>query len=341
MELMMKHFRSPPNLRCFLILALACFAIQPAGAQAQRAFQTPPSQLDSFSQSQLNEFGMSLAQEAFATHSRVGSPNGQIGGAQDMTDPGAVQDVKAMFDDDALIQSARLNYGLTRATYEPNDVDEFVIADMVISRPSEEVLVASFNVALPNRVDVSSGIIFGGQSLPRLVVLRWNKNDSQWKIFTSADFDSPQSFLCNSNSSYKPQRSQFDEASNVLARNLLDELMDSSMNGTEKSVQAKGMQYVFASGERKTSGGPVRAKMKSRTPVENVEAIRSDSLLAVRYDSLSTLTLDGGDVETDLRPRLFTFHLDQDGRWRIAAMAIFSATEKVKDAISCVKPTVE
>ena len=337
----MKICRFLIKLRAVLLLVLACFAAQPARAEAQAAFHTPPSQLGGLSQSQLNEFGMVLAKEAFDTHSRVGSGNGQVGGAQDMTDANAVRNVKAMFDDDALIQSARLNYGLTKPTYEPNDVDEHTITDMVISRPSEEVLVASFNVALPNRVDVSSGIIFAGQSLPRLVVLRWNKNDSQWKIFTSADFDSPMAFLCNKNNSYKPPKSKFDESANVLARTLLGELMDSSMNGTEKSVQAKGMQYVFASGERKTSSGPVRAKMKGRVPVENVEAIRSGSLLAVRYDSLSTLTLDGGDVDPSLRPRLFTFQLDPDGKWRIAAMAIFSVTERVKDGIACVKPDVE
>ena len=151
-------------IRRFIIgLAFVCFATQQAWAESQPAFHTPPSQLDSLSQSQLNEFGLSLANEAFATHSRVGSPSGQIGGTANMTDPNAVADVKAMFDEDALIQLARLNYGLTKATHEPNDVDDFTITDMVISRPSDEVLVASFNVALPNRVDLNSGIILMGK----------------------------------------------------------------------------------------------------------------------------------------------------------------------------------
>lgn len=334
-------YKSQISLRFVFAFALACIAYQPAWAESQPAFHTPPSQLDGLSQSQLNDFGLSLANEAFETHSLVGSPGSQASGTENTADSSAVQTVKAMFDDDALIQSARLNFGLTKSTYEPNHVDKFKITDMVISRPSEEVLVASFNVALPNRVDLSSGIVFEGASRPRLVVLRWNKEANQWKIFTSADFDSPYAVLCNKDSSYKPPKSQFDESSISLAKTLLDELMQSSLNHTEKSVQAKGMQYVFASGERKTSSGPIRAKMKSRVVPENVEAIRSGSLLAVRYDSLSTLTLDGGNVEAGLRPRLFTFQLDQDGRWRIAAMAIFSVTEKVKDGISCIKPSVE
>jgi len=325
-------------MRRFIVgLAFACFAMQQAWADSQPAFHTPPSQLDSLSQSQLNEFGLSLANEAFATHSRVESPSDQIDGTPNMTDPNAVEDVKAMFDDDAMIQLARLNYGLTKATYEPNHVGDFTFTDMVLSRPSDEVLVASFNVALPNRVDLSSGIIFSGESLPRLVVLRWNNQENQWKIFTSADFDSPRSFLCNKDSSYKPEKSQFDEATIALARTLIDELMDSSINNTEKSVQAKGFQYVFASGERKTSSGPIRAKMKSRVIPENVEAIRSGSLLAVRSDSVSTLTLDGGDVEKTLRPRLYTFQLEQDGRWRVVAIAIFSVTENVKEGVVCVE----
>jgi hypothetical protein len=338
---MMSHFLFRTKLHALIVLALACISTQPAWAGSQTAFQTPPSQLDGLSQSQLNEFGMSLANEAFERHSRVGSPSGETGGTQNMTDPNAVQEVKAMFDDDAIIQSARLNFGLTKATYEPNDVDEYKISDMVISRPSEDVLVASFNVALPNRVDLSSGIVFEGESRPRLVVLRWNNEARQWKIFTSADFDTPYAVLCNKDSSYKPQKSQFEESANALAKQLMDELMQSSLNNTEKSVQAKGLQYVFASGERKTSSGPIRAKMKRLVVPENIEAIRSGSLLAVRFDSMSTLTLDGGNVETGLRPRLFTFQLDPDGRWRVAAMAIFSVTEKVKDGISCIQPSVE
>lgn len=339
--MMTKQIQFSTGLKAMLWAVFLGLGMQQASAEQQPAFHTPPSQLDGLTQAQLNEFGLSLANEAFTTHSRVGSASGQTGGTPNMTDPDAVANVKAMFDDDALIQSARLNYGLTKATHEPNDVDEFTITDMVISRPSDEVLVASFNVALPNRVDLNSGIIFKGQSQPRLVVLRWNKEAKQWKIFTSADFATPEAVLCNKDSSYKPQKSQFDQASIDLAKKLIDELMDSSLNNTEKSVQAKGLQYVFASGERKTSSGAIRAKMKSRVVPENVEAIRSGSLLAVRYDSLSTLTLDGGAVETDLRPRLFTFQLDQDGRWRIAAMAIFSVTEKVKEGVTCVQPSVE
>jgi hypothetical protein len=334
---MTKHFRRSEFFKYVIGAAFVCFTVQHAWAETLLAFHTPPSQLDGLSQSELNEFGMSLADEAFGTHSRVEGASGQTGGTQNVTDPNDVEDVKAMFDDDAMIQLARLNYGLTKATYEPNDVDDFTITDMVISRASEEVLVASFNVALPNRVDLSSGIIFGGESLPRLVVLRWNNQANQWKIFTSADFDSPQSFLCNKDSSYKPQKSQFDDAAIALGRALIDELMDASLNGTEKSVQAEGFQYVFASGERKTSSGPIRTKMTSRVIPENVEAIRSGSLLAVRSDSTSTLTLDGGAVEKTLRPGLYTFQLEQDGRWRVVAIAIFKVTEKVKEGIVCVE----
>ena len=338
---MMKICRSLLDLRAVLVLASACFLAPLAWSETQPAFHTPPSQLDGLSQTELNEFGMTLAHEAFATHARVKNPNGQIDGTPNMTDPNAVAAVKAMFDDDAMIQSARLNYGLTKSTYEPNHVDKFTITDMVISRPSDEVLVASFNVALPNRVDLGSGITFKGQSLPRLVVLRWNNQAAQWKIFTSADFDSPQTFLCNKDSSYKPKKSQFDEATIALARSLLDELMDSTVTHTEASVRTKGFQLVFGGGERQTASGPIRVQLKSRAAMENVEAIQSGSLLAVRADGTSTLTLDGGAVEKNLRPRIYTFQMEQDGRWRVAAIAIFALTEKVKEGVSCVQPNAE
>ena len=98
-------------IRHFIVgLAFACFAMQQAWADSQPAFHTPPSQLDSLSQSQLNAFGLSLANEAFATHSRVESPSDQIDGTPNMKDPNAVEDVKAMFDDDAVKNDAILKH---------------------------------------------------------------------------------------------------------------------------------------------------------------------------------------------------------------------------------------
>jgi acyl-CoA reductase-like NAD-dependent aldehyde dehydrogenase len=49
-----------------------------------------------------------------------------------------------------------------------------------------------------------------------------------------------------------------------LALQLLYKLQTASLNGTEKSVKSPGFQYVFASGERKTAPGKIRARIKER-----------------------------------------------------------------------------
>lgn len=312
-----------------------------ASAEVKPIYATPPEQLAGLSQEQLNAFGMKLLTEAYTIRSRVGSPTGEVAATPELIDPAAVEAVRNLYDDDALIQRARLNYGLTKQTYNPHDIDEFTITDMAVSRTSDTVLVISFNVKLPNRTSLQSGIVMSGESMPRLLVMRWSPRESMWKIFSHADFDVPAAVLCGSDSSIMPPKSRFNPADIEFAKTYLDKIQTASLTGTEKSVQAPGFQYVFASGERKTAPGKIRARITKRVEPLNVEAIKSDDLMVVRFDTYSTLQLDGGDVEKELRPRLITFHKESDGEWRMNAIGIFSVTAKVAKDTPCRKPKVK
>ena len=323
------------------LLLVASAGLTPAMADAKPVYATPPVELAAMTQDELNAFGMRLITEAYTIRQHVGSPDNQLGATQEQIDPATVQAVKDLYDEDALIQRARLNYGLTKKTYYPHDIDKFAVSDVVLTLSTDKILVVSFNVRLPNRTSLQSGIVMSGETMPRILVMRWNDGDSMWKIFTHADFDTPKSFLCGANPDFMPEKSQFRPEDIALAKETLEKMQAASLAGTEKSVQAKGFQYVLASGERKTAPGAVRAKMKAHVEPENVEAIRSGDLLAMRFDSKSTLTLDGGDVEHELRPRLMTFHKDSDGEWRMVAIGIFSVTEKLAKDVSCIAPTSE
>ena len=51
------------------------------------------------------------------------------------------------------------------------------------------------------------------------------------------------------------------------------------------------------------------------------------------------LSLDNGNVEPDVKPRLFTFYKGDDGAWRFIAAAVFSVTQKVADGTKCIPST--
>lgn len=328
--------------RRWIILVLNVLLVMGAGfAEAKAVYNTPPAELQTMSQEQLNAFGMQLITEAYTIRARVGSPAHQNGATPEQNDPAAVQAVMDLYDDAALIQRARLNYGLTKKTYNPHDIDKFTVSDVVLTLSTDKILVVSFNVSLPNRTSLQSGIVMSGETMPRILVMRWNDTAGMWKIFSHADFDTPKSILCGGNADYMPEKSTFKPEDIALATENLERMQAASLNHTEKSVQSKGFQYVFASGERKTAPGAIRARMKRHVEPHNIEAIRSGDLLAMRYDMESSLTLDGGDVESELRPRLMTFHKDSDGQWRMIAIGMFSVTAKLAKNISCIEPTAE
>ncbi len=108
----------------------------------------------------------------------------------------AVQD---LYDSDAMIQRARLNYALTKKTDVPNYTGKFKISNVAVSQTSETVLVMSFDVNLSDRTSLQSGIVYSGGGAPRLLVMRWNETKKMWRIFSHGDFDSPRRYLYGAN----------------------------------------------------------------------------------------------------------------------------------------------
>lgn len=310
-------------------------------AKAASAFRTSPAELDSLQAAALDAFGDRLIRELYETKSRVGSPTGQIGGRPNQDDRNAVRNVKALYDERALIQSARHNYGVTKKTMRPSDVDGFSVSDMRLRRADGDVLVASYTIQLPDRVSLASSTMMSGEKQPQIVVLRWNDRRKQWLVFSEADFDRPKSALCGTPPGAPIRKSRFAKTDVALARRNIERFQDASFAGAEKSVQAKGFSYVVASGDRKTEDGPVRARLRAKATPINVEAIRSGDLLAARFDASSKLDMDGAPLEDSLKPRLMTMIRGADGEWRLLAIAIFSTTARLAADAKCVQPTAQ
>jgi hypothetical protein len=132
-------------------------------------------------------------------------------------------------------------------------------------------------------------------------------------------------------------KSDFKPEDIELARTLWDDVQTSSLTGKPQTMQSKGFQLIFASGERKTAPGKIRARLTRREEITNVEVIRSGDLLVLRFDSIGPMTLDGGETAEALRPRLAIFCHDPDGKWRMNAVAMFHVTAKFADNVACVQ----
>ena len=319
-----------------LPLAMSVPLTSASWADVQRVFNTPPSKLSSLSPDELNAFGTRLVTEAYEIRAKVEKPVGG-GNTQEKINSNAVKAVQNLYDGDAIIQRARLNYGLTTKTYVPNYTGKFKISNVAVSQTSETVLVISFDVNLPDRVSLQSGIVYSQEDAPRLLVMRWNEAEKMWKIFTHSDFDSPRTYLCGANKDFLPEKSVFKPEDIELGRTLWDEVQTSSLTGQPQTMHSKGFQFVFASGERKTAPGKTRARLTKREEIVDVEAIKSGDLLALRFDSLGPMELDGGQTREAKSPRLATFHHDPDGKWRMNAVGVFHVSAKFADGVACVQ----
>jgi hypothetical protein len=319
------------------VVALLGFVL-PVQAQTA-ALSTPPAMVSQLSQDELNAFGVRLANEAYAIMAHIGNPKSQTSGGPHQSNKNAVKNAKALFDDAVLIQNARLNYGLTKATFQPTYIDHTYVTDMHVNRGADDVLVLAFNAREPNRVDLSNATLMSGEAKPRLVVLRWNDQKKRWLVMSSSDFDTPKQAVCTSKPPHPEKKSRFKAADVALAKKLFEEMQDASFAGTEKSVQAKGFTYVMADGQRKVQDGPVRNRLQHRQTAMNVEAIRSGDLLVFRLDVVSAIAVDGNPHHKVEKPRLLTMIRGADGKWRMLAIGIFHLPATLAAGTPCVQPT--
>ncbi len=302
---------------------------------------TPPEQISGYSEQELNDLGRRMAEEVYAVLSEVGTSTGKITSQSLSDDDQSVITARSLVADRALIQNARVSHGLTKTTYLPSDIDDFNIQDVVLTRPAHGVLVASYRVALPNRTDTVTGTVMKGEFMPRLTVLQWNDELRQWQVFSHADFDSPMAAVCNKVQERSYARTTFDLQDIILGKSIIDKFVKAMIEEKLPDHVLKGYQYVYASGERKTEDGPVRTRITKNVDRINLEAVKSGRLIAIRYDTKGVLTLDNGTVEPGVKPRLFTFYLGDDDKWRFIAAAVFSVTQKVADHTDCIAATAE
>lgn len=325
------------------VKALFLFSVWLIGsvkAQELTLLKTPPATIATMNEQQLNAFGFKAAEEVYSILAKHGTPTDHVGFSDEKLKQKAVRNSRNLLDEHALIQRSTLNYGVKRSAYIPTDIDNFRVSDVKMTRVSHDVLVATYYVSLPNRVDQESGVLFSGALMPRITVLRWNKNRKQWLIFSHADFDTPQATLCGFKMASHPNKSKFKADDVKLGSKLIYDLVYSKLQGEIPSVYAEGYQIILASGERNTPSKPIASLSKPVEPT-HLQAVKSGDLIAIRYDMPNALHLKGETLAQKFSPRLLTYQRNPEGQWQLIASAVFGVTASVAQGIECKKPTAQ
>ena len=325
----------------FVISLITLFTISYSVTAALAAdtnfLKITPTLLDSYNDKQLQEFGLNAVNQAYSMLSSFNQPVDAANPQSKLNHENAAKNSEALFNDSALIQNAWLNYGITKKTLLPYlymGVDNFDVTDLILTRPTKDIIVVTFNVALSAREGLKGGATMSGESLPRISTLKWNQDLKQWQIFSHADFDTPQAIICGITQNLDLKKSTFKSSDIKLGRQLINDLVQSKLKGYDPNVFEKGYQITFASRERNVNRAILTKPIK---PI-NIEAVKSGDLLAVRYDMPNALIVDGVALEDKVRPRLLTYHLGQDGKWRLVSSAVFGLTEKVANNTKCIPP---
>ena len=121
----------------------------------------------------------------------------------------------------------------------------------------------------------------------------------------------------------------------VLGRNTLNELLETMIRGDHSGMYAPGYQLMLSSGERAV--GVRTTRLSQKVQPQNLEAIRSGRLMAIRYDMPNALTVNDGGMAQASNPRLLTYYLGDNGQWLLTASAVLAVSAKAAEQVKCVK----
>ena len=313
-------------------------------ASTSSIFGKSPKHLENLNQNQLNDFGKELITQLFFLLSRVGSKTGEIGGKPNEVFSDAVNTIKQHLDDDALIQGARSSTPVTKTTYNPSDYDNFLISDLQLTHPRNDVLVIRYKVQAPNRVQLESGEYFSGLEIPRLTVFIWSPTSKQWKLFSHADFDYPVAKLCGAyNTTLSELVGDHGSAKDIsIARTFVDEYLQQMMQGDPRPMMSRDMQSQYGSGVGWTGVENFKKPNLKISLPKHFYVSRKNDLMAISYAGTPT-ELVVGDVEhkDTLIPILYTIMKDHNKNWKIIASAIFATPKKLTNNLECKSPTIK
>lgn len=120
----------------------------------------------------------------------------------------------------------------------------------------------------------------------------------------------------------------------------MSEWRDITLGKTKKSVLDPANQIQLADGQgwpnpngEKIKWAPARA-YESR----DIAITQNEDLLVASYDAVvSDLAMEGSTYGSEASPRLLTYSRNDQGDWKMIALANFTVPEKVPAGVKCVK----
>ena len=335
------------------LIALLCgsmaLAQQPKSAGiVLDAFKTAPAAVDAMSQDTRNGFGQKLANELYAILSRVGSPTGQTGGAANATHADAVPQVKKLIDAQALLQRATEGYAFTKTSFPPSDIDNFEISDMHVTHPRSNLLVLRYKVKAPDSSQIDRKTIMSGDARPEMTVLLWNRTARQWRIVSSANFNTPIAQICGQAAPDASKKPRGDGAGNAtdldIAKRQIQRLQTLIEHDDLRQIVHEEIQVQYAGGAGFTGSRDVLARhapTASKAVNSDFQVRRNGDVLVVRFNNTVKDHIVDQVAYSEVKlPRLVTLLRGPDAQWKVIAFAGFTFPKAIPAGTACVKPTV-
>ncbi|MBU3675402.1 MAG: hypothetical protein FGM34_10220 [Solirubrobacteraceae bacterium] len=283
--------------------------------------------------------GQALANGWFGLLAATGSGTGTVTATPEEVRAGA-ELVKSYLDPAFQLQRASGERYLA-SNYVPTDIDRFKVSNVVVTNPREGVKVVRYVVRTPGATTPDSSTVLSSKALPRLSVFRWDEGSGHWMIVSHANFNTPVAAICDRKpvavTKEKPDTSAEDVKT---GETLVNEWRDITLGKTKKSVLDPANQIQLADGQgwpnpngEKIKWAPARA-YESR----DIAITQNEDLLVASYDAVvSDLSVEGATYRSAASPRLLTYSRNDQGDWKMIALANFTVPEKVPAGVKCVK----
>ena len=311
------------------------------------AFKTAPAAVDAMAPDARTAFAQKLANELYAILSRVGSPTGQTGGAANATYADAVPEVKKLIDTHALLQRATEGYGFTKASFPPSDIDNFEISDMHVTHPRSDILVLRYKVKAPQSSQIDQKTIMSSDARPEMTVLLWNQTARQWRIVSSANFNTPIAQICGQAAPDASKKPRGDGAGNAtdldIAKRQIQRLQSLIEHDDLRQIVHDEIQVQYAGGAGFTGSKAVLARHAptvSKVVNSDFQTRRTGDILVVRFNNtVKDHVVDQVAYSEVKLPRLVTLLRGPDAQWKVIAFAGFTFPKAIPAGTACVKPT--
>lgn len=224
-------------------------------------------------------------------------------------------------------------------TYVPPLIEKFEISDVRESRPSDNVMVVRYSVRT-DEVAPDTALVMSKDKAPRLTVFHWDDAAQRWKVISHANFNTPVAAVCDRNPVMdNGLQSPANPEDQALGENLIREFQKLVMQGDAVAMLDPMVQVQTASGIGYTTLAE-RKKPTKHTDwkSDRIVVTRNGPLVVVSHhnDAKQRMFMGANQQRSGLEHSLHTFLRNEDGKWKVIAIASFAPAAALPEGAVCV-----